>query len=121
MKTGILMILLVMGDGGQIESSFSEQEDMETCSGMSAGIREVFKETGTQIVKLDCVTTDLKFTKFSHDVPEDATRYHYMVDYRSKSPMVTKYPNQKACIQNISKKDKNKILCTSSTQTFLKH
>ena len=119
MKSTILMILLVTGDSGEVRSSFAVQEDMETCLNMSAGIREVFKQIKTEIIELDCVKSQQKYSKFHHNVPKDAPRYHYLVDYGKTIPKIRSMANLAACQTEKNALPKGKAYCTISTQKLL--
>lgn len=119
MKLTILMILLVSGNSGEVKSSFAVQETMESCAGMSAGIQEVFKQTGIKVIELDCVASGQKFSEFRHDVPIDAPRYHYFLDYRQGLPKVTAMKDEAACHLKRDQLPKDITYCTISPQNLL--
>ena len=116
MKLTILMILLVSGNSGDVKSSFAVQETLESCSGMSAGIQEVFKQTGIKIIELDCVASDQKFSEFRHDVPTDAPHYHYFLDYRQGGPKVIAMKDAAACHLKRDHLPNDITYCTISSQ-----
>lgn len=119
MNTAFLLVLLTMGDAGQINAAFVNTDSLISCQMKSKMLGAVISSSGTEIIENRCFASDLKFPKFSHKQKEDALRYSYVISLAGDEIEVSQAKNKMECIVNKEKfelENKGDVYCTTSTQ-----
>lgn len=123
MNTAFLLVLLTVGDGGQISAAFVNTGSLFTCQTKSKMLGAVISTSGTEIIENKCFSSGLKFPKFSHKQKEDAIRYSYVVSLTDGDIEVRRAKNKMECIINKEKfelENKGEVYCTTSTQKIIR-
>ena len=103
--------------------SFVNTDKAQTCQHKKQLIGAIFKGANIEIFEQGCFSTDLRFSPFRHDIPTDAPRFEYLVDFSMEnvgvSQMATKACEQHLQTQHDNGVDRKKIsrmYCATSQQ-----
>ncbi|MDC9724612.1 MAG: hypothetical protein PSN44_01660 [Gammaproteobacteria bacterium] len=121
MNTTFLLVLLTLGDGGQINAAFVNTDSLNTCQNKSKMLGAVISTSGTKIVENRCFVSDLNFTKFSHGQSDEEVRYDYAILLSDDYVEVIQSKNKMECTvneENMALTNKGEVYCTTSSQNI---
>lgn len=123
MNTTFLLVLLTLGELGQIDAAFVNTDSLIACQIKSKMLGAVISASGTEIVENRCFASDLIFPNFSHSQSDEAVRYNYLISLTANSVEVIQSKNKMECSVDREKmklENKGDVYCTSSTQLIIR-
>ena len=122
MNATFLLVLLTLGDAGQVSAAFVKTDSLIACQTKSKMLAAVISGADTKVLENRCFSSDLEFSKFDHR-EKDPTYSHYVVSLADNAIEVIPVKSKIECIlgqEKIALKNKNSIVyCTTSTQKKL--
>ena len=112
MNTAFLLVLLTLGDGGEVSTAFVTTDSLLACQTKSKMLGAVISGVGTKVLENSCFSSDLVFSKFDHH-EKDPTDYHYVISLVDNTVKVIPMKSKMACILGQEKtalKNKNSIV-----------
>jgi hypothetical protein len=124
MNTTFLLVLLTLGNAGQISAAFVNEDSQSACQSKSKILGEVISASGAKIIKNRCIASQYQFSKFSHaeSESEDAVRNSYLISLTEQGVHINQLKNKMECITDKEKMtldDDNKVYCTTSRQQMI--
>jgi len=122
MNTAYLMVILSLLGDGEMSAAFVNTDNLANCQQRAEVIRSILTSAGTDLRRIACVPSALRFEKFSHGAPKDAPRHAYLVELTSRSVSVAPVADIDAC-QRLRAANPDvaggQRLCVTSTQKLL--
>lgn len=120
MSLNILMIILTVLEGGGMSAAFVNTASEEECGRRAAMVRTVLEAADTPIKQIVCRESAAMFSRYTHDIPADASRHPYLIRFDQRQASVTVLPGQQACEPAQSNSaDGMSSYCATSTQSLL--
>jgi hypothetical protein len=123
MNITFLLVLLTLGDAGQINAAFVNTDSLNACQNKSKMLSEVISTAGTKILENRCFASEFIFSKFSHAQPSEAVGYNYNIVLNNETVDVIESQNKMECIVNKEKlmlTNEGGVHCTASTQQIIR-
>ncbi|KAF3982112.1 MAG: hypothetical protein HFP78_03480 [Methylococcales symbiont of Hymedesmia sp. n. MRB-2018] len=124
MNTAFLLVLLTLGDVGQINAAFVNTKSLITCQTKGKMLGTVISASGTEIVKNSCFKSDLTLSKFSHSQAEKKMAHtSYLIVMERQDIEIRESKNRMECIvikEKMALNGKNDVYCTTSTQQIIR-
>ncbi|KAF3977091.1 MAG: hypothetical protein HFP77_08795 [Methylococcales symbiont of Iophon sp. n. MRB-2018] len=100
MNTAFLLVLLTLGDVGQINAAFVNTKSLIACQTKGKMLGVVISASGTEIVKNSCFKSDLMLSKFSHSQAEKKkARTSYLIVMEEQDIEIRESKNRMYCYQ----------------------
>lgn len=120
MSINILMIILTMLDGGQMSAAFVNTASEEECGRRAAMVRTVLEAADTPIKQIVCRESTAMLSRYTHNIPADASRQQYLIRFDQRQASVTALPASQACDPAPTKGAEGmSSYCATSTQSLL--
>lgn len=124
MNTTFLLVLLALGDGGQINAGFVNTDSLNLCQNKSKILSAVISTSGSEIIENRCISSELVFSKFDHSEEEKTVRYSYYVSLIDENIVIKQFNNQAECVAEKKKQasvNSGNVHCVTSSQKMMEH
>jgi hypothetical protein len=120
MTASFLLMLLTLGDTGQINAAFINTQSLITCQAKSKMLEAMMNTSNIKIIKNSCFETSLLFSKYSHEKRMQEVPNSYLISITDKDIQISPSKNKMACIVDKEKltlkSQQEEVYCTTSTQ-----
>jgi hypothetical protein len=119
MNTTFLLVLLVLGDGGQMNASFVNTDSLNTCQNKSQTLDAILSTSNFEIIENRCVSSKIIFSKFEHSEKKKAAYYNYFVSMIDENLLIKRSEDQVECLaekEKLALANNGNVYCVTSSQ-----
>ena len=119
MNTAFLLILLTTNANGLPSVSFVNTESEAQCKAKQTMITAILKAGNIIIDQSLCISSNIRFSKYSHNPSSATSRYFWLLDLTAHSEKLISMPDMDSCHQLVKKIEKNNqsVICAVTDQT----
>jgi hypothetical protein len=123
MQQLFLLVILTMGEAGDVSAAFVGTETRAECEARGKAIRPILKGAKVDIKEFVCLPNTQRFQRFKHGATADAQRFFYRLVLTADNVSIARVDGLDTCTAtaqpNAAEPADARIYCASSTQPML--
>lgn len=122
MNIAFLLILLTTNGNGMSSVSFVNTESEAQCKAKQSMITAIFKAGNIKIDQSQCIASNLRFSKYSHNPSSTASKYFWLVNLSANTDQLVFMSDLDSCRQAEKKQNDNQhsAICAITDQVQLR-